>query len=148
MIWTLFFKIVGIAYAAYYASIILFDLSPLNKKNSGKNKSTAFDGLVVDTSHLNTFSPSAVAPIKASTVVPLHTAMNAKLPFDDGRNKDIVFDEYSTLEKTKHPHHNINLDDIDNHLAALDNTSAIDALFAQAHTESESVASSIFDKYK
>ncbi|GEM_PF-932996 len=148
MIWTLFFKIVGIAYAAYYTSIIIFDLSPLNKKNIGINKTTPFDGLVIDTSHLNGFPPSGIAPIKASTVVPLHTAMNVKLPFDDVRTKEIVFDESGTLENTRPIHQGINVEDIDSHLGALHNTQTIDALFAQAHTESEDVASSIFDKYK
>jgi len=135
MIWTLFFKIVGTAYAAYYCAIIGFDLSRFNKKNTSKIRNTSFEGIEINTSHLNALSVQVNAPIKASSVVPLHTAMNVNTSLGAVRNKDIVFDESSAL-------------DINNYLGNAQSNQTIDQLLSDSHTEMEDVASSIFDKYK
>lgn len=156
MVWTLFFKVVGIAYATYYCTIIGYDLSPLNKKGyqrslknkNGRNENANFEGVEFNMAHLKFTSEAAIVPIKASSIVPLHTEMKVKAFSDTGRTKEIIFDESIIISETPTYASNRDVEDIDKYLDADQRTQTMEGLFSASHTEMEDVASNIFSKYK
>lgn len=147
MAWTLFFKIISIVYALYYSVIVIFDLSDFNKKNNRSDRKL-HEGYVVDTSYLNALPKSDIVPIKASSIVSLHTTMNKNNYSTQKNSSEIAFNESDAFEEILPVTEGVNLEDIDISLDVQDDAQTIESLFAEIQTEIETISTDIFSKYE